>query len=210
MTSVACDQQCVDLIRWAVSITVPAISGLIGVAVGAWLTSRRESGQRRLAFVERKLNDFYSPMLGLRNEIRMRSELRVRIHDTADTVWRELCADARNLSVEALRDISTNRGPEFTKVIEYDNKQLEEELLPAYRQMADLFRENYWLADPDTRSHYQYLIEFVELWDRWMAKSIPGEVLQRIGHTEDNLKPFYEHLRQKHDALRTEIEKGTA
>jgi len=207
-TTAAADPQTIELVRWAISIGVPALAGFAGVLVGAWLTGRRERDQRRLAFVERQLKDFYSPMLGLRTEIRMRSELRVRIHDTADVVWRELCEHARQVSVDALGQLSQTRGPEFTKVIDYDNKQLQEELLPAYRQMAKLFRENLWLADPDTREHYRHLIEFIELWDRWLAKSIPGEVIERLGHSEDNLKPFYEHLQQRHDDLRARIKQG--
>ena len=147
-------------------------------------------------------------MLGLRNEIRMRSELRVRIHDAADAVWRELCEQERRVGIDALSDLSRTRGPKFDRLIEYDNKQLQEELLPTYRQMAKLFRENLWLADPDTREHYQNLIEFIELWDRWLANSIPGEVIKRLGHSEDRLKPFYEHLQQRHDTLRTKIEQG--
>ena len=143
-------------------------------------------------------------------EIRMRSELRVRIHDTAGTVWRELCEEKRQISVDALGEFSIARGPEFEKLIEYDNKQLQEELLPAYRQMVKLFRENLWLADVDTREHYQRLIEFVDLWDRWIAKSIPGEVIERLDHSEENLKPFYDHLQQRHDALRSKIEQGKA
>ena len=80
--------------------------------------------------------------------------------------------------------------------------------MPVYRQMAKLFRENLWLADPDTREHYQPLIEFIDLWDRWIAKSIPGEVIERLGHSKENLKVFYDYLRQRHDALRGKIEKG--
>jgi hypothetical protein len=204
-TVVATDQQTVELMRWAISIGVPAFAGLTGVIVGAWLTGRRERSQRQLAFIEKQLKDFYSPMLGLRNEIRMRSELRVQIHDAADMVWRDLCEHARQVGVDALRDISSTRGLEFDKLIEYDNKQLQEELLPAYRQMVKLFRENLWLADPDTREYSKYLTEYVELWDRWLAKSIPKEVIERIGHSEASLKPFYDHLQQRHDDLRTKI-----
>lgn len=204
----ASDPQSIELARWVISIGVPALAGLAGVVVGAWLTGRRERDQRRLAFVEKQLKEFYSPMLGLRTEVRMRTELRVRIHNTADAVWRSLCENARQVGVEALRDISQTRGPEFKKLIDYDNKQLQEELLPAYRQMAKLFRENLWLADPDTREHYQRLIEFVELWDRWLAKSMPAEVIERLEHSEDNLKPFYEHLQQRHDDLRAKIKQG--
>lgn len=207
---IALDQQSIELTRWGLSIGVPAVSGLAGVTIGAWLTGRRERSQRRLAFVEKQIKDFYSPMLGLRNEIKMRSELRVRIHDTANTAWKDLCAEKHKISIEAVQELTRTHGPQFTKLIEYDNKQLQEELLPAYSQMAKLFRENLWLADPDTRTHYQYLIEFVGLWERWLANSIPGEVIQRLGHSEENLKPFYEHLQQTHDALRCKIERGKA
>lgn len=206
--ALATDQQSIELLRWAISIGVPALAGLAGVVIGTFLTGRRERNQRRLAFVEKQLKDFYSPMLGLRNEIRMRSELRVRISNTADDVWRELCERERQIDVEALSDLSDTRFPEFAKVIDYNNKQLQEELLPAYRQMAELFRKNLWLADLDTRAHYQHLIEFIDLWDRSLAKSIPGEVIQRLGHSEENLNPFYEHLARRHDDLRAKIEKG--
>ncbi|MDF0673750.1 MAG: hypothetical protein P0120_05325 [Nitrospira sp.] len=201
-----CEQ--IDLIRWAVSIAVPAIAGLLGVGIGAWLTGRREKRQCRLAFIEKQLKDFYSPMLGLRNEIFMRSNLRVRIHDTADIVWRELCTQASRLSPEALGELSRTRGPEFTSLTDYDNSQLRKELIPAYQQMAKLFRDSYWLAHPETRAHYEELIEFVELWERWLAKTIPAEVIQRLQHTEERLKPFYAHLEKKHDLLRSSIESG--
>jgi len=206
--TIAGDQQSIELARWAISIGVPALSGLAGVVIGAWLTGRRERRLRRLAFTERQLKDFYSPLLGLRKEIRTRSELRVKIHNAADAAWRQLCEDARNVNVEALQQLSQTRGPEFTSLIEYDNTQLQQDLLPAYRQMVKLFRENLWLADPDTREHYPQLVEFVELWDRWLAKSIPAEVIQSLEHSEDNLKPFYDHLDVKHDALRAKLERG--
>lgn len=203
-----CGQQCVEMIRWGISIVVPALSGLVGVVIGAWLTGRRDRRQRRLAFVEKQLESFYSPMLGLRHEIRMRGKLRLRIHDAADTVWRELCKQAREVSVEALRDLSRDRDTEFKRLIEYDNTRLQDGLLPAYRQMVKLFRENLWLADPDTRAYSQPLIEFVELWARWLAKSIPAEVLECLGHSEKTLQAFYDHLQQRHDALRGRIETG--
>jgi len=107
-----------------------------------------------------------------------------------------------------LGDLSATRGPEFKKLIECDNRQLQEDLLPAYRQMTTLFRERFWLADPDTRRHYQDLIQFVELWDRWLAKSIPAEVIERVGHAEERLHPFYEHIYERHDSLRTRLESG--
>jgi len=69
--------------------------------------------------------------------------------------------------------------------------------------MVAIFREKLWLAEPDTRAYLPALIEFVDLWDRWLAESVPGEVIEKLGHSEKHLHPFYEHLEKRHDELRS-------
>jgi hypothetical protein len=155
-----------------------------------------------------QLKEFYSPMMGLRREIRMHGELRIRVHDVANVVWQDLCAQARDVSIEELTALSVSRGLEFNKIIDYDNEKLQAEILPAYRQMAKLFRASLWLAEPETQSHYANLIEFVELWDRWIANAIPAEVIERLGHSEKELDGFYQHLQRKHDELRQKLKAG--
>jgi len=53
--------QSFEIVRWATSVAIPAVSGLAGVVIGAWLTSRREVKQRKLAFLEKQVSTFYSP-----------------------------------------------------------------------------------------------------------------------------------------------------
>lgn len=204
------DVNCIELVRWGISIGVPAVSGLGGVMLGAWLSGRRETRQRQLGFVERQLRDFYSPLLGIRSEIRMRSELRVRVHSVADAEWRRLCEKKRQIGVEALQKLTNERGKEFTDIITYDNRQLKEELIPAYRKMVNLFRDNMWLAEPETKEFFGLLLEFVELWERWLAKTLPPEVIQSLEHGEESLHLFYDHLQEKHDELREKLERGRA
>ena len=202
------DTNCIELIRWGISIGIPAASGLGGVMLGAWLSGMRETRQRRLVFIEKQLCDFYSPLLSIRSEIRMRSELRVKINQTADTEWRRLNEEKRELGVEALQKLTNERGKEFTEIIEYDNRQLKEELIPAYRKMVNLFRDNMWLAEAETKKYFESLLEFVELWERWLAKSLPPEVIKALEHGEESLHPFYDHLQNKHDELRKKLEEG--
>lgn len=136
----------------------------------------------------------------------MRSEIRVKVHDAAGAIWPDLCEDARARGgPEALQRLTETRWPEFERLIEYDNKQLFQELLPLYRRMAELFRTNYWLAEPDTRAFFPELVEFVELWNRSEQKSLPVEVVQRLRHGEEKLNDFYAHLRKKHDELREKV-----
>jgi hypothetical protein len=123
-------------------------------------------------------------MLGLRNEIKAHGAFRLRVQNEASAAWTQLCAETESFDIEAGQRISRQRGPEFTRIIEYDNTKLYEELLPAYRKMVELFRECYWLAEPETRTHYADLLEFVEVWNRWIDKALPPEVLERLDHIE--------------------------
>jgi len=196
------------MVRWATSIAIPAVSGLAGVVIGAWLSSRREVKQRKLAFLEKQLSTFYSPMLGLRNEVSSHGAFRLRVQNEADAAWRQLCTEIGNLDVEARQRILNERAPEFTRIIEYDNTKLYEELLPAYRKMVELFRDCYWLAESETRVYYPELLEFVEVWNRWNDKALPPEVLKRLEHGEDNLAPFYAHIERMQDAIRKKLKDG--
>jgi hypothetical protein len=69
--------------------------------------------------------------------------------------------------------------------------------------MLAIFREKLWLAAPETRAFLGPLSDFVDIWDRWLAEAIPPEVIKNLGHTEQPLEPFYEHLEKKHDELRS-------
>lgn len=59
------------------SVLIPALFGLVGVVLGAWLTGRYERKRRQLDFLKAQLQEFYSPLLGLRAGIRSRNELRL-------------------------------------------------------------------------------------------------------------------------------------
>ena len=112
--------------------------------------------------------------------------------------------------IDASYRLSKERAPDFAKVVEYDNDQLRNVILPSYRQMLVIFRERRWLADSETKQYLPALTEFVDLWDRWLSKTIPWEVIEKLRHSEQDLLPFYEHLEKKHDELRRILADGKA
>ena len=144
------------MLEWTLPLGIPVVTGLGGVLIGAWLTQQRERSGRRHQFLVRQLHELYAPLVGLRAEIRVRSELRVRIHNEADAAWRELVADGRHISTEAVGRVSTERGPEFKRIVEYDNKVLAAELIPTYRRMLMILRDHLWLAEGKTREYFQF------------------------------------------------------
>lgn len=210
MCALITDQSFSELARWSVSLAVPAFAGLGGVLIGAWLTGRRDRQQRQLAFLEKQLSLFYSPILGVRNEIKAHGKLRIRVQQEAQAAWVQLCSEAEGLPVQERQKITTERGPEFSRIIEYDNERVHKELLPAYHKMIALFRENYWLAEPTTREYYPAVLEFTDIWERWTERALPFEVLKRLEHSEEKLNPFYAHLASVHDEIRRKLKAGTS
>lgn len=176
-----------ETIKFVVSVVAPVVIGWLGLQYGL----RQLKEEKRLAYIEKQLSEFYSPLLGLHKEIRAKSDLRVKIQKVGGEIWKENVQDGLHPSIESVE-----------KEIEYDNRQLNEEFVPMYRHMLEIFRKNYWLAEPETKEHYSTLVEYVEGWNRTLVGGVSGETMQRIGHTEANLKPFYEELEKRTEILR--------
>lgn len=179
------------------------LSALVGGLVVYVFGVRKFSLETRSTFVQKQLSEFYSPIAGYRKRIRAKSEVRLKVSEAASEAWKELCAPYSEAKQPMLNHEELYAP--YGKIIEYDNNQLREELMPLYRKMLDIFTEKYWLADADTRAYYQNFLEFVEIWERYLAEALPGDVIPKFGHTEENVKPFYEHIESKLTTLQKEI-----
>lgn len=179
------------------------LSALVGGLVVYVFGIRKFSLETRNAFIQKQLSEFYSPIAAYQKRIRARSEVRVKVSEAANEAWKELCVPYSDAKQPMLNH--EELFAPYGKIIDYDNNQLREELMPLYRKMLEIFTENYWLADTDTRAYYQDFLEFVEIWERYLAEALPGKVIKKLGHTEDNVKPFYEHIESKLTALQKEI-----
>lgn len=187
-----------------VTALISATAGLLGVAVGGWITALNLKKQRQHDRIREQLNDFYAPLLAIRSWILAKGQRRVRVSGAADAAWRKLVAKRRD-NVEALQEVSAERMPDFRAIIEEDNRELAEEIMPRYHEMVDLFRDRMALAEPSTVEHFGALVAFVDLWDRWLDRSIPPEVVTELGHSEEKLAPFYTDLAENFERLKAEL-----
>ena len=132
----------VDVVKWTLAPICTLLAGYIGVRYGL----KQIRIQKRIDFIERQLRELYSPLLAYQKEIRAKSELRLRISKAAEEAWKEVCKRNPKPFVNHEKKFEP-----YNKIIEYDNKQLKNELLPLYRKMLSTFRDNYWLAESETR-----------------------------------------------------------
>lgn len=179
-----------DTVKFIIPPLATLLAGYIGVRYGL----KQIKTEKRLEFIERQLKEFYSPLLGRRKYIRAKSEFRLKVETVSGRQWKENAHKGIEQSVESVNS-----------EIEYNNRQLNEEFLPMYREMLTIFRDNYWLAEPETRQFYNDLVEYVEGWNRWKEKGVTTEAMREIGHSEEKLKPFYDELEKRNDILRLEL-----
>lgn len=177
---------------------ISAGSGLLGVLIGGLVTAHNQRAERRSARIREQLRDFYSPLLGIREEIRAKSELRIKLHSAANVAYQ------KQVEIHE-RSVPEDVKAKFDKVVDYSNQQLENDLVPQYRKMLDLYLRNKWLAEKSTRGFNTELVEFVEIWNRYYAESLPYEVLCEIEHTEAKLRPFYADLQENFERLSKEL-----
>ena len=198
-----------SIVESVTPIIIPAAAGLGGVILGAFLSAWNERRRRRLDFIEKQLQELYAPLLSIRKHVRALSDLRVRVSTVSGGVWEELCRDAQERGgTQALQELRSERSAAFNAIIEYDNEQWKSELLPSYEQMLAIFREKFWLAEGSTREHFQKLIVYIELWERALNRTIPGEVIAKLEIREAELEPLYGDLEQTFRALRSRLSSG--
>ena len=107
--------------------------------------------------------------------------------------------------IDLIKQLREEHSAKFAAIIDDDNSTHLEIVMPMYREMVKIFREKMWLAELETRTYFSTLIEFVDIWDRWLRKALPGHVLQKLEHSEEKLHAFYSHIETATDALRTKL-----
>jgi hypothetical protein len=184
---------------------ISAAAGLLGVVIGGLVTSHSQKVVRRIARKREQLEKFYSPLIGMRDEIRSKSDLRTNLHSAANVAWQKQFQTTEfGFEKKMISDMLKDK---FDRLLEYSEEQLKRDLVPTYERMLNLYTANIWLAEPSTLKFHFVLTEFVEIWKRYLNGSLPMEVLTEIEHSEENLKPFYADLQSNFDRLTKELGK---
>ena len=160
--------------------------------------------ERRHRRILEKLSKFYSPLLGMRMQIRAKGEVRVKVHDAARTAWEGLFRGITDPAVK--QRIENDRWPKFEALITYSDEQLRAELVPLYLGILELFTTNMQFAEDSTLEHFKVLVEFTELWKRHQQTPMPPEVISTLDHSEKKLYPFYEDLETQFRNLRAQLD----
>ena len=184
-------------------VAIPAVSSFIGAGFVFIFGIRQGTLQRRAAYREKQLAEFYAPILAQHARIDATMRVRKALYNGAHEAWAELCK--RYEGAHQLMHDHEEQFKPYKKLFEYDNEQFTKALFPLYQKMLELFTEKYWLADEDTRNHYPAFLHYVEIWERFLSESVPRDALERVDHGADRVEAFFRHVEQKVSELQGEL-----
>jgi hypothetical protein len=186
------------------TVVLLTISAVGGVFLWARLSGCQEQRRQRRAFVEKQVQELYSPLLNILRQARALCEVRRRA--ATEGVWAELCHEAGERGgPEALQRLGAERSTVVRTIARDKDEQWKKELLPCYRAMLQVFQNKMWLAEETTRERFQKLTTFVELWERGLNRAIPVEVIAWLNVNEADLAPLYKDLEQTFRNLRAKL-----
>jgi hypothetical protein len=184
---------------------VPALSGLAGTFLGGWIATRNQGKERRHRRYEEQLR-FYAELLSIRKVILAKHELRLRLHHMTHESFKEEIGLASEQGPTPLRDhLYTRRGEEYDKLTDYDDNQYRQEVIPLYRKMLEHWTAHMAQAEPSTQQHFATLVDFVEIMDRFLKKSLPLAVLRQLTHEESKLHSLYDDIETQVERLRKKL-----
>jgi hypothetical protein len=200
-----CDRT--TLITALVPAAIAAASGLLGVIVGGWITARNQRRERQHNRVREQLQDFYSPLSGMRARIHAKQVSLHKLTEASHATFNNLAALPSGASPDVHFKYVDGRVPDFAKMMDENNRQVSEEIIPLYRQMVEHFSTHIYLAEDSTRQHFDTLVEVAETLDRLARKTLPLEVAATLSQDPEKLKPFYQDLETQLAQLRRQLDR---
>jgi len=184
---------------------------ILGILFSCYLGYRyglkKSEQQKRIEFIEKQVCELYSPMVGIYKDLHAKSKIVNKINNISDGEWRKLVKD---MSPEVFRNSTdvTNWREKRDIGIEYNNNQLRNYIIPAYKKMQDILHNKIWLAEPDTLKWFETFNHFIDIWDRYLADYLQPEVLEKVMVSEIELQSFFEELENRLNFLRDKLKRG--
>lgn len=184
-----------------VSFLNTVVATFLGASAAFGFAMWKASADRRAEFRRQQLTEFYSPIAGYARRVRALLAMSQKVLAAKEYGWRDVLAPYQGSYTEKIEDDSQR----FSKITDYESAQLDEELLPAYRAILEVFTAKYALATPATRNFYDAYYAFVNHWERVKREALPIEVREHIPHDAKLLHSFLEHLESALQTLQDDL-----
>ena len=159
-------------------------------------TARHFRTQKWHEFDQRRLDEFYGPMLGLINQVRANAQASVKATAASDEAWRDIC----RRQPRPFQDHDKHFEP-FQRSLEYENERFTREDLAAYDRMLEIFKSKLFLSYPSSKQWFDMFCQYVDHWHR----PLPPEARMKLNISRTSLPEFYADVQKHADNLRRKL-----
>ena len=150
---------------------VPIVTIILSVWLTYYFTAKHFRKQKWYEFDQRRLDEFYGPMLGLIKQGIANTELNIKVSDVSNQAWRDIC----ERHSRPFEDHDKYFEP-FKKSLDYENERFRTEDIPALDKMLEIFKSKRHLAYPLTEKLFPQFSQYVDQFHR----PLPYEVLKKL------------------------------
>jgi hypothetical protein len=163
--------------------------------------------KRAIDFAEKKLTEFYAPIVAARTDILAFTKFDRSIRNASQLVDIRKQKEERRSLEEYVTQEYAAKAEAYQKELEafFDglNKRFDGEGIDALVEMRKIFVTKYAYADDDTQRWYEYFYSFVEMWrmtrlnksETFMSPAVENMLGGMFD--EELLQPFYTHLQER-------------
>lgn len=149
----------------------PYITHGIAIILAAWAGYIFNTKHIRRKYNQRRLDEFYGPMLRLIKQVTANAQNNIKVSDACERAWREICES----HPPPFSDHDKYFEP-FQKALDYENERFRKEDISALDEMLQLFKSKGYLAYPSTEKLYPEFSQFVDQFHR----PLPYEVWKKL------------------------------
>lgn len=153
--------------QYVVNVVIPIVAVILSAWLTYYFTARHFRKQKWFEFDQRRLDEFYGPMLNLIKLVGANTEHSVKVTDASNQAWREICENHSQTSED---------HDKYIKVLDDENKRFQKEDIPALDKMLELFKSKGHLAYPSTEKLFPQFLQYVDQFHR----RLPYEVLKKL------------------------------
>ncbi len=175
---------------------IAAFATLMTLACNSWLTMHKEKENRKYQLLQRRLDEFYGPMLNLVVELRLREqhyvELLGKITGKQISLQTTRDSDSKDKAMEAWKNTHEQRKSRWRDID-----------MSLYGEIHALFKAKQYLAEPSTQAFYKRLINLLELMEMIKndyVQSMPFEIMMQYNDSQF-LREFQNDLESHREAL---------
>lgn len=178
------------------NVAGPYITYGVAIILSSWAGYIFSTKHFRRKYNQRRLDEFYGPMLGLIKQVIANAENNIKVSDAHEQAWLEIC----KRHPPPFSDHDKHFEP-FKKSLEYENERFRNEDVSALDKVREIFKSKRHLAYRSTEKLFPSFSQYVDQFHR----PLPYETWKKLDPSAEPLAKLSADVEAHVDNLKRKL-----